>query len=625
MGGAAAIVLIVAAVGAFAVWPRGDDATPSSAAEAFLAAWDGGDDGALASLIDDPAALVETTTAVVESLDAERPVHTLGAVTDDGDTATAAASTVVEVRGFGPWTYDITVDLAKVDGDWHVVWAPTIVVPGLTVDGAVGITRTWAERAPILGAGDTPLVEDGPGVVIGLEPRRITDRDEIKAALEQALRISPERVDAALDATGVQPDHFVEITRVPRSVYDPIRPVIYPVPGTVFREIDVRAAPSPTFARHVLGRTGEITAEQLEQMGAPYEVGDVVGQNGIEAQYERQLAGTPTGTIELLGPEDPEVGRSAVETLHTFPGIAPEPVTTTLDVDTQLAAEAALDGVTDRAAIVAVEATGAIRAVVSRPLDEAFNRALSGQYAPGSTFKVVTATSLLQSGFDPETPVPCEPSLVVDGKTFVNFEGGASGTEPFSEAFAESCNTAVISAASGLPEGALVTTATDSYGFNTGYDIGLPSTGGSFPPPEGPVERAASAIGQGKVTVSPMHLASVAAAVAGGTWNPPSLVTAPPRAEQTPPGTPLAPEVRSELDRLMALVVSDGTGAALQGINGVRGKSGTAEYGTDDPPKTNAWFLAYRGDLAISVLVEDGEAGGRVAAPLAATFFTTLG
>jgi cell division protein FtsI/penicillin-binding protein 2 len=54
------------------------------------------------------------------------------------------------------------------------------------------------------------------------------------------------------------------------------------------------------------------------------------------------------------------------------------------------------------------------------------------------------------------------------------------------------------------------------------------------------------------------------------------------------------------------------------------GKSGTAEFGTENPPDTHAWFIAYRGDVAIAVLVEGGAAGGRVAAPIAARFFTAL-
>ena len=55
------------------------------------------------------------------------------------------------------------------------------------------------------------------------------------------------------------------------------------------------------------------------------------------------------------------------------------------------------------------------------------------------------------------------------------------------------------------------------------------------------------------------------------------------------------------------------------------GKSGTAEFGGGDPPRTHAWFIAFRGDVAVAVLVENGRSGGEVAAPVAGAFFEALG
>ena len=73
-------------------------------------------------------------------------------------------------------------------------------------------------------------------------------------------------------------------------------------------------------------------------------------------------------------------------------------------------------------------------------------------------------------------------------------------------------------------------------------------------------------------------------------------------------------------------VVTGGTGTALAGLPGeVIGKSGTAEFGGGDPPPTHAWFIAARGDLAVAVLVERGDSGGRVAAPIARRFLDALG
>ena len=75
----------------------------------------------------------------------------------------------------------------------------------------------------------------------------------------------------------------------------------------------------------------------------------------------------------------------------------------------------------------------------------------------------------------------------------------------------------------------------------------------------------------------------------------------------------------------MREVVTDGTGTALAGIAGEPiGKSGTAEYGSGDPPPTHAWFIAGRDDLAVAVLVEDKPSGGEFAAPIAAEFLERL-
>src|SRR4029079_5222130 len=93
------------------------------------------------------------------------------------------------------------------------------------------------------------------------------------------------------------------------------------------------------------------------------------------------------------------------------------------------AAQRAPDGAPRPAARVAIDArTGQLRAVVSRPIDQPFDRALDGKYPPGSTFKVVTAAALLANGDSLSTPASCPPTINVGGKQFNNFEGEAPGT-----------------------------------------------------------------------------------------------------------------------------------------------------------------------------------------------------
>jgi cell division protein FtsI/penicillin-binding protein 2 len=75
----------------------------------------------------------------------------------------------------------------------------------------------------------------------------------------------------------------------------------------------------------------------------------------------------------------------------------------------------------------------------------------------------------------------------------------------------------------------------------------------------------------------------------------------------------------------MRQVVTSGTAASAGLPDGVAGKTGTAEFGTGDKPPTHAWFIGFRGDLAMAVVVEGGGVGGEVAAPIAARFFSTVG
>ena len=288
----------------------------------------------------------------------------------------------------------------------------------------------------------------------------------------------------------------------------------------------------------------------------------------------------------------------------------------------QAAASTALAGVAAGALVAIDTRTGALKAVVWRP-DGPFDRALAGTYPPGSTFKVVTSDALLSNGRTATTPAPCPSALTVDGRTFHNFEGEASGSLDLARAFQISCNNAFIGLGDQLPAGALGRAAAQ-FGFNTKPVLPVPAFGGSYPPPKDRVELGASAIGQARVLASPAQMASVAAAVASGQWRAPVLTLQP---VVTGPKVPaLDPTVVATLRSFMASVVQPGGTAAGAGLPaGTFGKTGTAEFGTADPPQTHAWFIGYRGDLAFAIIVEGGGVGGRVAAPLAAKFLDALG
>jgi cell division protein FtsI/penicillin-binding protein 2 len=310
-----------------------------------------------------------------------------------------------------------------------------------------------------------------------------------------------------------------------------------------------------------------------------------------------------------------------VDTLFERAGRRGRPLRTTLDSRVQAAAEAALGESGDEAALVAVApGSGDVLAVANRPVDSSFNRALAGRYPPGSTFKVVSTAALLRARLDVGETVDCPRTLTVEGKLFRNFEGNAAGPVPFSEDFAQSCNTAFVSLADRLSPRALTAAARD-YGLGPRLRLPLEAPAAQVPPGDTAVERGAAMIGQHEILASPLSMAGVAATVAAGRWHAPRLVGSDPGGA----GRPLPAAERETLAELMRSVVTSGTGTALAGIGGApAGKSGTAEYGGGDPPPTHAWFIAYRGGIALSVLVENGRSGGSVAAPVAAAFFNAL-
>lgn len=375
---------------------------------------------------------------------------------------------------------------------------------------------------------------------------------------------------------------------------------------------DVSAGPFAGLA----GSVGEVTAEQLEELALPYVAGDVVGQSGLQRSLERRLAGQPGGAIRIVS-ADGEV----VAVLQEYPSTDPEPIRTTLDPAVQEAGRVALGPIGSPSALVAIDVpTGEVRAAVNSPA-AGFDRALSGRYPPGSTFKVVTTAALLAGGLDPAATVPCPGRYTVGGRSFRNAGFAALGPITFRDAFAESCNTAFVSQAEQLSEGALQDAARQ-FGFNVDYDIGVPAADARFPEPADAVDHVAASIGQGRVEATPLHMASVAAAVARGQWLAPRILadTSADPATGEPLPAPLAAQVAELM--LHAVAAGTGTGAQVPG-EPVAGKTGTAEYGAGSA--THAWFIAYRGDLAIAVLVDGGGFGGEVAAPAAARFFTALG
>jgi hypothetical protein len=394
-----------------------------------------------------------------------------------------------------------------------------------------------------------------------------------------------------------------------------------------------RSSPLGEAANAVIGTVGAIPAgrrQALEAQGVPAQA--AVGLSGMELALDDRLRGTPGG--ELLA------GSRVLASAVSRPAPA---VRTSISPELQRAAVAALGG--QFGGIVAMApSTGQILAVAGIGLD--------GLQPPGSTFKIITLTGVLQAGLaTPHTVFPYATHATLDGVQLHNANGEECGGT-LENAFAVSCNSVFSPLGVKLGSARLVETA-ERFGFN--QETGLTGAPKSTLPPaaqiRGELDIGSTAIGQGQVLATPLQMAMVATAIADGGRRPRPTFLAGSRADFI--GHATSSSVARTVRRLMIGVVRSGTGtaAAIRGVT-VAGKTGTAELkspctpssassteasagesGSGEAPKeacqsgetessnTDAWFAAFAPALhprvAVCVmLVKDG-AGGATAAPVA--------
>ncbi|WP_214408668.1 penicillin-binding transpeptidase domain-containing protein [Sphaerisporangium fuscum] len=320
---------------------------------------------------------------------------------------------------------------------------------------------------------------------------------------------------------------------------------------------------------------------------------------GLDAAAVRlSLEEVPSGKVLLASPNPTQAGRR-----------------TTIAQREQTAAARALDGVTQPAAIVAVDVQSRQVRAVADTLGG--RRAFNGLYPPGSAFKVVTAAALLGNGLTADSQVPCPASYTIpNARSFTNDGGADRGTVSLTMAFAHSCNTTFVQQTyEHLRGDQLRAEAADRFGFRE--KTGLSTC--RIQPPKDLDELGADAIGQNSVQASPLCMAEVAAAVASGVWRPALMTDTPPAG--SPPEVPLDQGVLDGVRAMMGAVVTKGTAAQAGLPSGTAGKTGTAEV---KGASSHAWFVGYRGSLAFAVLVQNGGSGPGVAAPLAAKFLRAL-
>jgi cell division protein FtsI/penicillin-binding protein 2 len=581
-----------------------------------------------AQVADPPKDFVSVNSSVFSALGVSHATITTGRVktAKSGETATARITEGYELPVVGPWSISSTVHLIKRNGRWRIKWKPSTIDPKLSSGETIAVSRVWPTRGSILGAGGAKLTTAGEQVIVGVVGERIKNAAAVRADLIAAGAPRAE-TKQALAAAKAHPTYFEPVFTISRARFAELKAQsgpgnVYEVPGTQFEASHQTVAITRQLGAHVIGTIGPITAEQLKQLGPPYDASSVVGQSGLQASQEKTLAGTPTTHIAI----DNSVGTPIVP-LATFPGTSAKSVVTSIDPTIQRAAEAALATSTrPDVSMVAIRAsTGQVIATVSDPVTT-YNTAMQGAYPPGSTFKVLTASALFTNGLTPASPATCPPTVTVDGEVFHNAEGDAPVSN-ITQAFTESCNTAFIGLATANLSPADFPAVAQLYGLQRTPNFGLPAFMDNIPKPSSQTELAGDAIGQGNITFSALGMATVAAAVDSGVVRAPRLVAGAP--DDSIPTSQLPSSIVNSLRPMMADVVASGT-AAGQGLpTGTYAKTGTAEYGTGPQSslKIDGWLMGYRGDIAFAIVTHNtgGGNGGPVNGPIIAKFLNSIG
>jgi penicillin-binding protein 2 len=526
------------------------------------------------------------------------------------------------------------------------------------------------------------------GRILDREGRVLADNFPAFSVLlmrESASTLAPERVEGIARGLGIDPvelQHLMEHSaRLPR-----FQPILLKQSATLddiafveshrleYPELDLiqvqqRLYTKREIAGAVLGYVGEVSEDMIAKPGSPYRPGDVVGKFGIEREYDQVLAGRDGLRRVIVNSRGEEVG--SLTTINAMPG---NDLRLTLDLDLQMAAEASLG---DRpGAVVALDPrNGEVLAMVSHPsfdpndfakrvdreewekltddpMKPMMNKAIQAQLAPGSVFKVVTATAALESGtIQQDFNLHCSGAVNIYGHTYHDWvweKHKGHGSVDLHRAIAVSCDVYFYTLGKLLGIEKLDYFAKRlGLGERTGID--LPGEApGLMPSPEWVQktfkrkwwagETISVAIGQGAVEVTPLQLAYMIGGIAsGGTFYRPHLaftdqllalgVDPPDESGRT---FPLSETARDAVTRGMWAVVNEGgTGASARcpGID-IAGKTGTAQVVSVDLQKSernasfknNAWFVGYapstKPEIVVGVLVMQGE-HSTVAAPVA--------
>ncbi|MEX5213089.1 MAG: penicillin-binding protein 2 [Nitrospiraceae bacterium] len=514
------------------------------------------------------------------------------------------------------------------------------------------------------------LANNVPSFTLYVTLEDVKDRVELAARLSLLIGLEPDVIEKKLSVKGPK--------LLPRKVKDRltlreatlVESHRLQLPGVMIQVESQRNYPEGVVGGHLIGYVGEVSAEQLEREDADdLHQGSLIGQYGVEKTFDRLLrgrSGEKSVEVDALG--------HAKRTVFVDKPHSGDDLYLTIDARLQKLAEQLLGE--EDGAIVALDPTsGEVLALASRPAFDPnlmsreltakqweeivqnerrplTNRAIQGQYPPGSTFKIVMAAAALESRtVSAATPVFCNGGYQFGKRLFRDWKAGGHGSVDLHEAIVHSCDVYFYTVGQRM---GIDTIAQFARMFGLGRETGieLPSERVGIVPstawkervrgePWYPGETISVAIGQGYVTVTPLQMASAVGAVANnGVLYRPRLIQAvldrtTGRLQETPTLSKETLAVKAEtlqaIQKGLIDVVSRGTATrAKSSFVNIAGKTGTAQTASlrtgpeKDIPKKfrdHAWFVSYAPaespKIAVVVLAEHMGHGGSAAAPLA--------
>lgn len=530
-----------------------------------------------------------------------------------------------------------------------------------------------ASRGAILDRNGKVLVSNRPSFSLAVIPQEVVDKDLLLTQLSSLLGLDRDEMNERWEKNKGRAKYYpiVLASNISRDQVEIVEENRLRLPGVEVEMKPVREYTSGQLGAHLLGYISEISEKELNSKNyEDYNPGDYVGKNGIERALEDELHGEDGGRQFEVDAR----GRVLRTVSETYPTVG-NSVVLTIDSSVQKQAELAF-GEQAGAAVAMDVNSGEILAFVSNPsFDPALfsgklpvdvwngylqdkrkpleNKALSGQYPPGSTFKIITALAGLQDSKVNETSsVTCNGSYSMGTSTFKCWNKKGHGTTNLRKSLRESCDVYYYQLGEKLGVDKI---AEASKAFLLGSPMGVELQNekpGLIPTSEWKLKRFGKrwfqgetlpvSIGQGYVLMTPIQLASMIATVANeGTIYRPHLV----KRVVDSDGKPLK-ETRPEIlgktnysreayrlvkQGLLAVVnESGGTGAAARLYDvKVAGKTGTSQVvklrdskqGTPYHFRDHALFVAFapfeKPEIAVAVVVEHGEHGGAAAAPIA--------